>query len=376
MNSEQEIIYAIALSKLNGIGIINANLIYQAFGNATSVFEHRNDIRSVIPDASDRIVNIFRDVDYALKEAEREMQFIHGKSVTCLTQSDPAYPHRLMSCPDAPLVLFYCGNADLNKAKVVSMVGTRKITPYGADLCKTFIADLQRICPDVMIVSGLAYGVDIHSHRAALANGMDTVGVLAHGLDRIYPFPHRQTAVEMTRQGGLLTEYTSGTAPERYNFVGRNRIVAGMCDQCIIVESAAKGGSLITANLAFGYNRSVFAFPGRTTDKYSAGCNKLIQQQKASIINSADDFIELCGWSDISSASSRPQQQELFLDLTEGERAIVDVMRGYDDLSVNDITNRVGYAYFKTSAMLFDLEMKCVVSAIGGGRYRLTRGNF
>lgn len=372
MTSDQEILYSIALSKIKGISLINANQLYQAMGDATSVFANRNDIRSYVPEASQRVVDIFKDVDYAIREAERELQFMEGKSVRCLTQKDADYPRRLRNCTDAPIALYYCGNANLNNVKVISMVGTRKITPYGAGLCKEFVADLKRICPDVLIVSGLAYGVDIHCHRAALDNDMETVGVLAHGLDRIYPYQHRATAVEMTRHGGLLTEYTSGTQPERYNFISRNRIVAGMCDHCIVVESAEKGGSLITADLANGYEREVHAFPGRTTDLYSAGCNKLIQQQKARPIHNAQEFANWCGWSSQHTDRTQPLQQELFVQLSAEEQAIVKALEGTDTRHINEIVNATGMSSFSISATLFDMEMKGLVSAYGGGRYKLS----
>lgn len=186
----------------------------------------------------------------------------------------------MRECDDAPLALFYRGNADLNTLHIINMVGTRHATPYGQDICTRFLADLSALCPNTLIVSGLAYGIDIHAHRAALQNHFKTIGVLAHGLDRIYPAEHRKTAVSMLEQGGLLTEFTSGTNPDRQNFVKRNRIVAGMSDATVVIESAAKGGALITAELAESYHRDCFAFPGRCNDEYSIGCNNLIRKIK------------------------------------------------------------------------------------------------
>lgn len=186
----------------------------------------------------------------------------------------------MRECDDAPLALFYRGNADLNTLHIINIVGTRHATPYGQDICTRFLADLSVLCPNTLIVSGLAYGIDIHAHRAALQNHFKTIGVLAHGLDRIYPAEHRKTAVSMLEQGGLLTEFTSGTNPDRQNFVKRNRIVAGMSDATVVIESAAKGGALITAELAESYHRDCFAFPGRCNDEYSIGCNNLIRKTK------------------------------------------------------------------------------------------------
>lgn len=186
----------------------------------------------------------------------------------------------MRECDDAPLALFYRGNADLNTLHIINIVGTRHATPYGQDICTRFLADLSVLCPNTLIVSGLAYGIDIHAHRAALQNHFKTIGVLAHGLDRIYPAEHRKTAVSMLEQGGLLTEFTSGTNPDRQNFVKRNRIVAGMSDATVVIESAAKGGALITAELAESYHRDCFAFPGRCNDEYSIGCNNLIRKTR------------------------------------------------------------------------------------------------
>ena len=252
-----------ALTRIPRLSLMNARLLYDTMGSATAVFEHRKDIRDVIPEANEKLVEVLRDVDEAIADAEREMEFARKSNIRCLSLNDDAYPLLLKECPDAPLVLYYLGNADLNAQRIINVVGTRKITPMGKDICRSFIADLQKVYPDTLVVSGLAYGVDVNAHRAALENGMKTVGVLAHGLDTIYPAVHRQTAVKMVSQGGLLTEYMSNTRPDKGNFVRRNRIVAGMSLCTIVVESAAKGGALITAELAGDYNREVCAFPGR-----------------------------------------------------------------------------------------------------------------
>lgn len=374
--SSQELIYSIALTKLKGLSLLNARTLYDTLGSASEVFAHRKDISDVIPDASKRLVEALRNVDDALRVAEQEMEFVEKKNLKVLTIGSDDYPYRLRECEDAPLVLYYCGNADLNRQHIVCIVGTRKCSEYGRELCRNFIADLKQHCPDTLIVSGLAYGVDICAHRQSLEQEMDTVAVLAHGLDNIYPYVHRQTAVDMAlRGGGLLTEYTTQTRPERQNFVRRNRIVAGLSDACIVVESSAKGGSLITAELSLNYNREVFAFPGRVYDECSAGCNRLIRRHEATLITGADDFIDAIGWHSLIDKKDSPKtiQQEIFPELTDEERLLVNALQNVDDKHVNQLSIDSNIPYSRVSMILFDLEMKGIVMALGGARYRLLR---
>lgn len=373
MNIEESIA-AIALTKLKGLSLLNARTLLDAMGSASEVFAHRKDIVSLIPDASQRLVAAFADADDALRLAEEEMVFIEKKRLKVFTLNDDDYPQRLRECEDAPLVLYYCGSANLNSQHVISIVGTRKCSEYGREVCNNFIADLKRYYPDTLIVSGLAYGIDVCAHRASLDNGMPTVGVLAHGLDTIYPSMHRQVAAEMVhQQGGLLTEYTTHTTPEKGNFVRRNRIVAGMCDACIVVESSERGGSLITAELAMEYNRDVFAFPGRVYDQYSRGCNNLIRKQQATLLTCAADLLDAMGWDNPLKKDSKRKvvQQELFPDLTDEERALVNTLKDVDDKHVNQIAIDANIPYSRASMILFDLEMKGIVKALGGARYRL-----
>ena len=374
--TSEEIIYSIALTQLKGLSLLNARTLLDTVGSATEVFAHRKDILSIIPDASRRLVETLSNADEAVKRAEGEMTFVEKKGVRVLTLHDDDYPQRLRECEDAPLVLFTCGSAKLNAKRIISVVGTRKCSEYGREMCHNLIADLKRQCPDVLVVSGLAYGIDICAHRAALENSMSTVGVLAHGLDMIYPSMHRQTAIDMIRQGGgLLTEYLTGTRPEKMNFVRRNRIVAGLCDACIVVESAEKGGSLITAELALDYNRDVFAFPGRTYDEQSKGCNALIRRHQATLITCAADLTELMGWADKQAKASTPQaiQKELFPDLTEEEQALLNTLKDVDDKHINQIAIDANIPYSRASMILFDLEMKGLVRALGGARYKIRR---
>ena len=371
----QEIISTIALTKLRGLGLLNARTLMDTLGSATEVFAHRKDIVSLIPDASQRLVAALADTGSALKTAEEEMEFIEAKHLKALTLNDENYPQRLKECEDAPLVLYSCGTADLNSQRIISIVGTRKCSEYGREVCENFIADLKRYYPDTLIVSGLAYGIDICAHRATLDNGMSTVGVLAHGLDTIYPSMHRKTAADMVhQQGGLLTEYTTHTTPEKGNFVRRNRIVAGMCDACIVVESSQRGGSLITAELALEYNREVLAFPGRVYDECSKGCNNLIRSQQATLITCAEDLLQAMGWKNplAKAPKQKAVQQDLFPELTDEERAIVNTLKNVDDKHVNQIAIDTNIPYARVSMLLFDLEMNGIVKALGGARYRLT----
>lgn len=376
MTDQQEILYSMALTKLKGLSLLNAKVLLEIMGSASEVFAHRKDIVGVIPDASPRLVEALAHVDEALGAAEREWAFVEQKHLRVLTLQAEDYPQRLRECEDAPLVLYYCGSADLNRVRVINMVGTRKCSEYGRELCHNFVRDLKRYYPDTLIVSGLAYGIDISAHRAALDCGMDTVGVLAHGLDIIYPAMHRQTAADMVHQGGgLITEYMSGTTPEKGNFVRRNRIVAGMSDACVVVESAAKGGSLITAELSAEYNREVVAFPGRVYDERSAGCNHLIRRHQATLITSAADFLEVMGWPDPldKKAKTAAVQQELFPDLNNEERALTEALMEVDDKHINQLVVDTNIPYSRVSMLLFDLEMRGIVRALGGARFRLVR---
>lgn len=370
MNS-QEILCRMALPQLPGIGIATARqLLCAAGGRAAMLFERRNELPELIPGIPKRIIASL-DNPGVLRLCEAELSFAEKNHIVCLTSDDEAYPSRLRECDDAPLVLFYRGTADLNKRHIISMVGTRNATDYGKNLCTRFMNELHEILPDALIVSGLAYGIDVCSHRAALDCGMETVGVLAHGLDRIYPPVHRKTAAEMTAQGGLLTEYMSGTSPDRQNFIKRNRIVAGLSDATIVVESAAKGGSLITAEIAESYHRECFAFPGRADDTFSVGCNKLIQSNRAILLQSAEDLVKAMNW-DVKTGRPKNVQRQLFVDLTPEEETVVAILGKHPDgLQVNTLVVDCNIAVNRMTTILFELEMKGVIRMLAGGVYKL-----
>lgn len=368
---QDEQIYTLALTRIPGLGLMGAYNLVRTLGSASAIFQHRKELKELLPEVSDKLIKAL-DCPEAFHRAEEELKYAEKNQIQCITLNDAAYPSRLKECEDAPLALFYRGNAPLNALKVISMVGTRHATAYGEDLCQSFIRELKELRPDVLIVSGLAYGIDICAHRAALQHGFATIGVLAHGLDRIYPTAHRKTAIDMMNHGGLLTEFMSGTNPDRQNFVKRNRIVAGMSDATIVVESAIKGGALITAELAESYHRDCFAFPGRTTDIYSAGCNEIIRNNRASLLSSAEDFVNAMGWNLTNNKTKDVIQRELFPELSEEEKKIVQVLhRNPDGIQINTLVVETNIPINRISAILFELEMKGVVRALAGGVYRL-----
>lgn len=370
MNSDERV-SSIALTLCPGIGHIGAKRLIDGIGSAAQVFHQRKELPELLPGISPSVVAAL-DCPAAFLRAEREMEFVEKNRLSCLTLKDEAYPSRLRECEDAPAVLFFKGNTDLNRLHVIDMVGTRHATDYGKQFCADFLHDLSALCPDVLVVSGLAYGIDIHAHRAALANNLSTVAVLAHGLDRIYPYVHRKTAIDMLATGGLLTEFLTETNPDRHNFVSRNRIVAGMSDATIVVESAAKGGSLITAELAEGYHRDCFAVPGRVTDASSIGCNQLIRDNKAALIQNAEDFVRTMGWVEPEQhAKQAGIQRNLFPELTEEEELVVRILTRQGDLHINALVVEADIPVNRMSALLFELEMKGVVKALVGGVYHL-----
>ena len=332
--------------------------------------------RSYIPDSPPFNHNIALGStgNHQHHRAEAELAYDLEHHIQPLTLNDPRYPQRLKECPDAPLILFYLGNTDLNPKRVINIVGTRHCTAYGQDLIRRFVTDLRALCPEVLIISGLAYGVDINAHRQALANGLPTVGVLAHGLDDLYPPRHRQTAIEMVSHGGLVTEFLTQTNADKVNFVRRNRIVAGMSDACVLVESAARGGGLITTGISQSYGRDVFAFPGAVGAPYSAGCNNLIRDNGAALITSAEDFVKAMGWQTdaaIQKAHRKGIERQLFPSLSPEEQAVVDVLQRNNDLQINMLSVHSGLTISRLTALLFQLEMKGVIKPLAGGMYHL-----
>ena len=365
---------AIALTRVNYFNLAGLAQLYRQLGSATAVIEHRNDLREVLPDASPRLREAMRNIETHLKVADAEMEYNLRNGIRALSLADDDYPQRLKNCDDAPLVLFYKGTANLNRARVINIVGTRHCTAYGQDLIRRFVSELKSLCPEVLIVSGLAYGVDINAHRQALANRLDTVGVLAHGLDYLYPTRHKQTADEMLTQGGLLTEFLTNTNADKLNFVRRNRIVAGISDACVLVESAAHGGGLITTSIARDYNRDVFAFPGPVGAPYSEGCNNLIRDHKAQLVSSAADFVHALGWeTDLKRMQVTRQgiERQLFPQLSNEEQAVVQALEKQNDQAINQLSLTANIPISRLTMLLFQLEMKGILKLLAGGCYHL-----
>ena len=371
---EQEIFYTMALTRLTNFNYQQALELYRSVGSAQLLYEHRNEIGDIIQEASSRLKEALKNWDDAMKRAEFEMNYIQEHHIKALTLNNEDYPQRLRECPDAPIIIYYLGNSDLNQAKIVSIVGTRNITTYGQDLIRRFISDLRRYCPQVLIVSGLAYGVDIHAHRQALENGYETIGVLAHGLDQIYPYRHRETAAAMVSHGGLLTEFMTQTNADKPNFVRRNRIVAGMADATILVESASKGGGLITTEIAQSYDRAVFAFPGNVGAEFSEGCNNLIRDNGAALITCAEDFVRAMGWQNeaqLQQTLNKGIERNLFPELTPEEQQVVNLLQKTNDLQLNILSVKSALPIGQLTALLFQLEMKGIIKPLAGGMYHL-----
>ena len=367
----QDLIYRIGITLVKGIGNITAKQIIENSSNVALLFTEKKHIVEKISGLSRRIINEIHRPE-VLQRAEKEIRFIEKARVTPLFITDSGYPDRLKECVDAPIMLYFHGNADLNAGKTISIVGTRNATVYGKEIVDQLLHNIREVFPDSLIVSGLAYGIDITAHRAALRENLATVGILAHGLDRIYPPAHRNTAVEMINAGGLLTDFISETNPDRQNFVKRNRIVAGISDCTVVVESAQKGGALITANIADSYNRDIFAFPGKIGDKYSQGCNLLIKNKKAALVTSADDIFREMNWSDSPEPGrSQAVQRVLFPELNPEEQKVMEVLSKAGSMQLNLLAIELDLPVSQLSVLLFELEMNGLVRCKPGGMYSL-----
>jgi DNA processing protein len=371
MNNNPNLIYQIGVTLVKGIGNVIARQIVDNLKDISLLFTDKKHILERIPGLSRRIIDEIHN-PAVLQRAEKEIMFIEKNRIIPLFIDSPDYPERLKDCVDAPVMLYYRGSANLNAEKIISIVGTRSATAYGRTVTEKLISGLAEKLPDIVIVSGLAYGIDSIAHRAAVKERLDTVGVLAHGLDRIYPAEHREIAVKMLDKGGLVTDFISATNPDRQNFVKRNRIIAGMSNCTIVVESAAKGGALITANIADSYNRDIFAIPGRIDDRYSEGCNALLRQRKASIITSADDLLAEMKWDNsVQKPAAKTVQKNIFVDLTEDEKTVVDILSETGSMQLNVISIKLDIPISKLSNLLFELESKGVIRCRPGGVYEL-----
>lgn len=363
----EELLYKIAITLIPNVGCVNGKNLVAYCGGLEAVFTEKKRFLMKIPGIGETTVNSIINHN-VFDRAEEEMRFIERYNIKPLFYLDADYPSRLKQCSDSPLMLYYKGVADLNNEKVVSLVGTRSATEYGRDVCRKLVEGLSE--SNVLIISGLAYGIDTWSHKAALEFNLPTVAALGHGLDRIYPYTNRSLAEKMLIIGGLITEFISGTKPDRENFPMRNRIIAGMSDAVIVVEAGAKGGALITADLANSYNRDVFAVPGRLSDVYSEGCNNLIKTNRAALIQSADDIRYILNW-DSHKKHTKTIQRKLFVELPPEEQSVIDLLRTEGDLDIDSVILRTGMQPSKAAAALLNLEFEGIVRCLPGKVYRL-----
>ena len=361
-----EVIYQIAFTLIPGIGDISGKRFIAYCGGVEAVFRESRKSLEKITGIREATIDALCHPKEFLSRAEQELNYIERNRIRPLFYLDQDYPRRLLQCDDSPMMLYYRGNVTLNANRVVAIVGTRNATEYGKENCVKLVNDL--VGDQVLVVSGLAYGVDTIAHRTAVKADIPTVGVLGNGMQQIYPAANKKLAVEMLQNGGLLTECMSGTLPDRENFPRRNRIIAGMADAVIVIESALKGGSLITADLANSYNRDVFAYPGRVTDPYSQGCNYLIRTNRAHLMEGAANLRYVMRWD-----QNRPvieRQTALFREYTEEEQRVMECFEGQNMVSLDDIIVKTDLPTTKLASLLLNLEFDGIVMALPGKRYR------
>ncbi|MBP4141164.1 DNA-processing protein DprA [Flavobacterium sp. P4023] len=359
--NEQDLFYLLALQKIEGVGDIMAKKLVTYLGSAEAVFKAKSSQLAGIDGVGAVLLRNLKDKS-VFEKANQEIEFIKENNISDSHFQDENYPERLKHCIDGPLLLFISGNIDLKNRKIISIVGTRQITSYGTDFCRKLIEDLAPLDP--IIVSGFAYGVDIVAHQLAMEYNLQTIGVVAHGLNQIYPKTHKKYVAKIEENGGFMTEFWSSSNPEKENFVKRNRIVAGMSEATIVIESADRGGSLITATMANDYNRDVFAVPGRVTDKYSQGCNNLIKTQKANVLTSAADLVYILNW-DIEQ-KTKPVQKQLFVTLEDDEQKVYDYLLKTGKELMDIIALRCDFPIYKISGMLLNMELKGVIRPLPG----------
>ncbi|TPD72006.1 DNA-processing protein DprA [Flavobacterium microcysteis] len=365
MNPE-ELFYLLALQKVESVGDITAKKLLAYFGSAKEIFQSKPSKLESIEGVGSILIRNLKDQSI-FKKAEKELDFIQSNAIEVLFYQDEKYPERLKHCIDAPVVLFASGNFNFKNRKIISIVGTRQATPYGAESCRKLISDLTPLNP--IIVSGFAYGVDIIAHQAAMEHNLQTIGVVAHGLNQIYPKAHKKYVSSMQENGGFMTDFWSSSNPDRENFIRRNRIVAGISEATIVIESAEKGGSLITANMANDYNRDVFAFPGRATDKYSQGCNNLIKWQKAQLLTSAADLVYMLNW-DLETPKASVQKR-LFVELDSEEQTVYNYLQAKEKELMDVIALECNFPIHKISSLLLNMELKGVVRPLPGKLFEI-----
>lgn len=362
----QELLYYIATSMLQDVGPIKAKQLISYLGSPEQIFKESAKCLDKIPNIGEAIIKVIKSKDVIIN-AEKELEYIEKNNISVLTYVDENYPYRMKNCEDSPLLFFYKGNVDFNASKIISIVGTRNATDYGKQCCKNLIQDIRHYNP--IIVSGLAFGIDICAHKEALNQGLQTIAVLGNTLGQISPTPHVEIAKSITHQGCVLSEYHSQTIFDSKLFVRRNRIIAALSDATIVVESKSKGGALITADFANQYNRDVCAFPGNVGNKYSQGCNNLIKENKAALIESGKDLEQLLNW-DIEAKIDKNSQKELFVNLTDDEQKIVNFLDTNPDSSIDKIAVECEIPMSKLSSLLLTMEFKGIVICLPGKRFR------
>ena len=364
---QNELYHTLALLQVDGVGDVIAKKLIQHCGSAEAVFLSKNTSLAKIEGICKYLLKNLQDKT-VFQKAEKELRFIEKENIKILHFQDTNYPKHLQNCFDSPVILFQSGKIDLSNRKIISIVGTRQITSYGSSFTQKLIEDLAPLNP--IIVSGFAYGVDIVAHQAAIDYGLQTIGVLAHGLNQIYPKNHKKYMAKMEENGGFLTEFWSTSQPDRENFVKRNRIVAGMTEATIVIESAEKGGSLITAQIANDYNRDVFAVPGRTTDKYSQGCNNLIKTQRAHLLHSAADLVYILNW-ELKKKVEKVIQNQLFVSLEPDEQKVYDYLLKTGKEDLDSIAIACELPTYKLSSLLLNMELKGVIKPLPGKLFEM-----
>lgn len=358
-----ELITTLALMRIEGVGDIVAKKLINHCGSAEGVFNAKRNQVLAIEGVGEILYKNLKDNAAAFRHAEAEYKFIEQSGIKALYYQEEEYPERLKHCIDGPVILFTSGTIKMHGKKTISIVGTRQMTSYGADFCRKFIEDLAPLDP--IIISGFAYGVDIFAHQVAMEQGLQTIGVVAHGLNQVYPKVHKKYVAAMEQNGGFFTEFWSTSNPDKENFVRRNRIVAGLAEATVIIESADKGGSLITANVANDYNRDVFAVPGRVTDKYSQGCNNLIRSQKANLLTNAADLVYLLNWQ-LQEKKKQPVQKQLFVTLEPEEQMVYDYLLKHGKELMDIIALECNMPIFRLSSLLLNMELKGVIRPLPG----------
>ena len=367
MLSKNELRYMLALQRVPNLGDTSAKKLLQLVGSAEGIFkEKKSNLLKIDGIGALKLKELYAAP--LLDAAEKEIEFIEINSISYSFFKDENYPERLKHCLDGPILMFYKGAINLQNRKILSIVGTRNVTTYGTRFCEKLIEELAPINP--IIVSGFAYGIDITAHRAAIKHGLQTIGCLAHGLNQIYPKVHKKYITQVEQNGGFISEFWSDDAFDRTNFLKRNRIIAGMSEATIVVESAEKGGSLVTADIANSYSREVFAVPGRTTDSQSQGCNDLIKTQQARLLTSAADIIYMLGWK-LDDLTPKPIQKQLFVELSAEEEVIFEFLKGREKELLDSIALNCKIPTHKVSVLLLSMELKGVIRPLPGKLFQL-----